>query len=200
MTGMAQPRPEDALAYLDNYNADGTKKSNGGKPSLKGKGLLVLIGLVGFVSLLVILIARLMFSTPSLQTDLISLSAQQQDIQRWAVTATKSARSDTILNGAASINQVMTTDNKTLNNYIVQQYKVKDVGKLVKAKADNKVDAKLKSASDGNRFDEEFRNSVGAKITSYKQSLREVNSKAEGKALKTYLSDAFNHIDSVKLQ
>ncbi len=196
---MALPRPEDALAYLDNYNPDGTKKTPGGKFNLKGKNLIMLIGFIAGISLIVVLIFKLMFSAPNLQNDLLSLSAKQQDLQRWAATAVESARTDNLLNQASSMNQFLASDNKATNDYIVKKYGLKDAAKRSKTLQDTKVDALLKSAIAGNRFDDEFNTQVSAKINTYKQSLRSINSRADTKTLKSIVSEAYNHIDVVKL-
>ena len=197
MNPQQQPRPEDALAYLNSYDQKGSASNGARKFSLKGKNLFVFIGLILFLIIVISIGASLLGGGSDLKDELLGLSAQQQDLDRWASSAQKNARDGAVLNTALVVTQFIATDNKSLNSYIASKYKLKEITKLTKPKLDTSVDKKLESAASNNRFDTEFKSQMTSKISAYKRKITSIRGKTDSKSLKQTLDTATTNIEAV---
>ncbi len=193
---MATPRPEETLAFLNEYG----QKKRRPNPSLKGKNLIAALALGLFVIIILWLIFALVFSGDKTQQNLTGIAAQQRDMYRWTNLATSNARKSETLNTAAVMNAFLVTDNKQLSTYIVDTYKIKDIAKETDPLLNKTVDKKLTNAAQNNRFDEEFKNSVGSGISKYKRDLKSARANAKTAELQKLLDQALSHIEAVTLQ
>ncbi len=193
---MATPRPEETLAFLNEYG----QRKRGTNPSLKGKNLIAALALGLFVIIILWLIFALVFSGDKTQQSLTGIAAQQRDMYRWTNLATSNARKSETLNTAAVMNAFLVTDNKQLSTYIVDTYKIKDIAKETDPLLNKTVDKKLTNAAQNNRFDEEFKNSVGSGINKYKRDLKSARVNAKTAELQKLLDQALSHIEAVTLQ
>lgn len=172
-------------------DTDHKKKKKLVKPKSFRSLILVIIG--GGIVLSIATIAISSFisrSQTGRTTELISLTAEQQEIIRVASLGVTGSDDLTIQSWAETVKLSVTSQQKSLITYLVKN-NVKVEKLTLDSKLDKTTDTALKTATANNRFSDEFKTTLKKSLTTYGNDLKKSYDGASGPNSKKILIDSY---------
>lgn len=155
------------------------------------RALIVLGGLLVLI-IIVIVFASLLSGGSNINTSLVSLTAQQNELARVATLGTQQAVGQDTKNFAISVQLSVSSDQQQLINYLkTQGHKVGT--KELLADQSTKTDSQLTDATSNSTFDSTFDGIVQSQLTSYAQAVKTAFGQATGKNARALLNTEYQN-------